>query len=225
MPTSDAADLTAAELALGVLEGEERAAALRRVLADPGFAAEVERWRDQLAVLHGEWPEVDPGSAARRRAASIPDGGSKKGRSASWIAAWSAIAAAFLLTVTLVRRTPTPQPAPVTIGSVPTLAAVVTPKDGDPFSVLFDPTLREIRLGGLVNVPPDRDAELWVIGNDGIPRAAGLVTRPASRHLRLAQGLAVVAGTTLAISIEPTGGSPKTTPTGPVIATGKLLPI
>ena len=34
------ADVAAAELALGVLDGEERAAALRRVLAEPDFARE-----------------------------------------------------------------------------------------------------------------------------------------------------------------------------------------
>ena len=39
-------DVAAAELALGLLDGEERAAALRRMLAEPGFAREVERWRD-----------------------------------------------------------------------------------------------------------------------------------------------------------------------------------
>ena len=37
-------DVAAAELALGLLEGEERGAALRRVLAEPGFAAQVEWW-------------------------------------------------------------------------------------------------------------------------------------------------------------------------------------
>ena len=40
-------DVAAAELALGLLDGEERAAALRRVLAEPAFAAEVE-----LSLIH-----------------------------------------------------------------------------------------------------------------------------------------------------------------------------
>ena len=62
--------IRAGELALGVLDGEERAAALRRVIADPAFAREVERWRDRLSGLHEEWPEADPGPAAERRAAS-----------------------------------------------------------------------------------------------------------------------------------------------------------
>ncbi|MEO1162117.1 MAG: anti-sigma factor, partial [Pseudomonadota bacterium] len=32
-------------------------------------------------------------------------------------------------------------------------------------------------------------------------------------------------GITLAVSLEPAGGSPTGTPTGPVIATGKLQPL
>ncbi|MGN6620061.1 MAG: anti-sigma factor, partial [Sphingomonas sp.] len=51
-------DMTAAELALGLLDGAERAAALRRVLADPAFAREVEEWRDRVAGLFDDYPDV-----------------------------------------------------------------------------------------------------------------------------------------------------------------------
>jgi hypothetical protein len=50
-------DTTAAELALGVLDGADRAAALRRVIGEPGFAREVERWRDRFALLFAGVPE------------------------------------------------------------------------------------------------------------------------------------------------------------------------
>ena len=53
------ADTQAAELALGLLNGDERAAALRRVLAEPGFAREVEEWRLRFAQLFDLWPEVE----------------------------------------------------------------------------------------------------------------------------------------------------------------------
>ena len=43
--------IRAGELALGVLDGEERAAALRQVIADPAFAREVDQWRSRLAGL------------------------------------------------------------------------------------------------------------------------------------------------------------------------------
>ena len=50
--------MMAAELALGLLDGEERAVALRRVLSDRGFAAEVEWWRRHLADLLDDYPSV-----------------------------------------------------------------------------------------------------------------------------------------------------------------------
>ena len=53
-------DIAAAELALGVLDGEERAAALRRVLAEPGFASEVERWRGYFGALFVGVPKWSP---------------------------------------------------------------------------------------------------------------------------------------------------------------------
>ena len=51
--------VTAAELALGVLDGEEKAAAMRRVLAEPEFAREVERWRTHFAEMFAEVDAVE----------------------------------------------------------------------------------------------------------------------------------------------------------------------
>ena len=50
--------MTAAELALGLLDGDERAAALRRVLADPAFAREVEDWRNRMAGLFDDFARL-----------------------------------------------------------------------------------------------------------------------------------------------------------------------
>ena len=53
-------DLLAGELALGVLDGAERAEALRLMVADRAFALSVERWRDELGALFAGWPEEAP---------------------------------------------------------------------------------------------------------------------------------------------------------------------
>ena len=50
-------DVLAAELALGLLEGDDRAVALRRQLSDPSFAREVETWRAHFATLFAAVPE------------------------------------------------------------------------------------------------------------------------------------------------------------------------
>lgn len=218
-------DMTAGELALGLLDGDERAAALRRVLAEPGFAREVDTWRTRLAGLYDVWPEAAPGPALARRVAAIPDGGRATAGRWGWLAAVSSAAAAVLLGVVVLRPVPTPVvPAPI-VQVAPALVAVFNPEGADPFGAVFDPTTRMVRLAGAVVVPTDRVAELWTIGDDGVPHAAGLLTPQAGRRLVLARGIGVAAGTTFAISIEPVGGSPKPTPTGPVVAAGKLTAI
>ena len=60
MPSEHDEDMTAAELALGVLDGEERATALRRVLSEPDFAQDVEQWRAHFATLFTETRAVEP---------------------------------------------------------------------------------------------------------------------------------------------------------------------
>lgn len=215
-------DMAAAELALGVLDGEARAAALRRVLAEPAFAREVEQWRAWLAGLYAQWPAAEPGPSIARRVAAIPDGGHGAGGPWRLVAAVSSIAAALLLAVLLVRPAPGPiAPAPIVRAPAP-LVAVLKPEKGEPFGAVFDPATREVRFNGGVRVPAARVAELWAIGGDGVPHAAGLLPAGNSVRLVLARGVTVTAGTTLAISIEPPGGSPKITPTGPVVATGML---
>ncbi len=226
MATPDDPDMTAAELALGVLDGEERAAALRRLLADRAFAQEVEWWRARLAGLYGTWPAAAPGPALARRVAAIPDGGRDAGARWRWATTVISLAAAAMLAIIVLRPGPAPVgPAPAPVAqAAPALIAVVKPTEGEPFGVVFDPATRQVRLNGAVAVPADRDAQLWTIGGDGVPHAAGLLAHGSGR-LVLARGLAVAAGTTLAISIEPVGGSPKPTPTGPVVASGKLAAI
>lgn len=221
------ADMTAAELALGVLDGEERAAALRRVLADPAFARDVARWRRHLAALFADWPEATPGEGGEARLMTAIDPASEPRNAAArgwkWATALSSLAAAVLL-VALVQRPIriVPAPAPPPVSAPEPLLAVLQPEGAKPFAALYQPGTREVRVAGGVTVPAGRDAELWAIGADGVPRALGLLPRDGGGRVRVERGLDVGAGVTLAISIEPLGGSPKPTPTGPVVATGAL---
>ena len=67
LPPGADPDVAAAELALGLLEGDERAAALRRQLAEPAFAREVERWREHFGTLFASTvARVPPAHLAER---------------------------------------------------------------------------------------------------------------------------------------------------------------
>ena len=59
-PISDEPDATAAEHALRLLTGDELRAAEARAASEPGFAAEVARWRGRLAPLADEIEETSP---------------------------------------------------------------------------------------------------------------------------------------------------------------------
>lgn len=223
-------DVTAGELALGLLEGKGRADALRRVLADPAFAAEVERWRDHLSQLFDLWPEAVPPTDMLARIEQSLDGdvatvSSRRGWVWPALAGVMTVAAGVLLMLLLLPRTSVPSAQPTVAASQrPILVAAVTPSEkGTSVSAVYDPSTGSLRLSA-ATVPAGRSAELWVIADDGVPRALGLLRADAKTVLPIAEGNRryFMTGAKLAISIEPQGGSKTGAPTGPVIASGVL---
>jgi len=243
----DEASATAAELALGLLEGPERAAAVRRVLAEPRFAAEVERWRERFAPLFALWPERAPPpglfdrlerSIDDRRVSPVPAAPGRwslRSAAAGLVAGALAAGAAFLAIGLPRDQAPVvlPQPAPL-----PLVAALA----GDAVSdrallAAFDDGTGQLRFLSPVPRRRGRSLQAWAIGGDGVPRSLGLVSGPVSRpaedgrrsDVRGAVAVArerralVVPGVTLAVSDEPSGGSPGALPSGPVLATGALV--
>lgn len=225
-PEEDGPDMTAGELALGVLEGEERTAALRRVLSDPYFAREVERWRTYFASLLDEVPDVVPSAAVGRR---IEESVAATPRVGVWRAATAAMTliAATLLAVLILRPQPAPPaPAPA-VRSEPLIAALAPGGKGVTVAAAYDAATREVRLSPLSDAPAAHAAELWTIGKDGVPHSLGLLSARDPSRIVIAESAAarLAPGVALAISIEPPGGSPTGLPTGPVVASGKLLTI
>jgi len=229
---ADPEDIEAAELALGLLEGEERAGALRRVLAEPGFAAAVEWWRERFAALFDLWPEVAaPAHVETRIAATLDGGAAVSTRRFPWpllALASSAIAACLLLFILVDPRPSVPVSQPVPAAR-PTSLLVATLESGEaeekvaPVAAVFDAAAGSLRIAAAPEVEPRRVAQLWAIGGDGVPHPLALLSEaPATLRLTAADRARIVAGAVLAISVEPTGGSPTGKPTGPVIATGVL---
>ena len=225
------AGATAAELALGVLDGDERAAAMRRVLAEPEFAREVETWRTHFALLFAQWPDVSPGDELEDRIIRLTHAvDSRRGsiRPRGWAIATGVatlIAACLVLALALrpQRIVTVREPAPA--AAAPALVAAIAPTDGgaEPFAATYDAAIGEVRLAGGVDVPAGHSAELWVIAGKGDPHALGLIAGNTARVSIGGSNLRrMAAGVTLAVSIEPAGGSPTGLPTGPVVAQGKL---
>ena len=237
---TDDRNFLAAEFALGLLEGDERAQTLRRMIREPDFAREVNRWRTEFAALYDVWPEVDarPEMAARVARIGAPVGGlprpandvSPVRRSSPWakIAAVGSLIAACLLLAVLLRPAPEPvviaQRIPVAVDRVPaTLLVATLQTDAKLVPAVYDPDSGTFRVADPPNVSAKKVAELWVIGGDGVPYALGLLEQQNQRLALSAEARAkLLAGATLAISIEPSGGSTTGAPTGPVVAKGVL---
>jgi len=74
-------------------------------------------------------------------------------------------------------------------------------------------------------IPAANSYELWMLPEGRAPVSLGLLPGTGNAALPLdAEALAVLAQTmTLAVSLEPAGGSPTGAPTGPVLFTAPLL--
>jgi anti-sigma-K factor RskA len=228
-PTSTGPDTTAAELALGVLDGDERAVALRRVIAEPGFARDVEQWRDHFAMLFAGVAEVTPPPGVFERV-EAQLGGDRAvvplRRSNPWKpAALAASVAALLMTAVALR--PVEAPPALPIATAPMIAAMALTDTNASQPALYDADAGQVKMPGPMPIPAGRSAQLWVIEGDSAPKPLGTfsATGPGSYVAEAKLGAAIKAGTTLAITLEPIGGSPTGLPTGPIIASGLLTKV
>ncbi|MBH2756801.1 anti-sigma factor [Serratia ureilytica] len=71
-------------------------------------------------------------------------------------------------------------------------------------------------------IPDGKSLELWLIPVGHKPVSIGLVNVKGVSQFYLADA-DLVKGTTIAISLEPLGGSPSKQPTGPVLYSGELV--
>lgn len=232
------ANALAAEYALGLLEGDALRQARERAGSDPDFAAEVVRWRGRLAPLHDQFEEVAPPAGLWERIETVLGGRGAANdnvmglrrtvniwRSAT--AAMTAIAAGLALVLAFqpwngivpqgqLQQQPAGAPMVAMLGDKSTMKVVAS----------WDPAARQLVLAVPGEMPsdPSHSHELWVIPADGKPRSLGTMPAGKQMHMRLADALAglLQQGATIAISVEPPGGSPTGAPTGPVVASGSL---
>lgn len=227
-PTEEPIDERAAlagELALGVLSGEERATALRRVVAEPAFAAEVDDWRMRLAPLMDGIAEVPAPAAVWpgiERAIAEPT----VVRATRWrAAALTASAIAACLLVALVMPKPAAPPTIVRVAPESLLLAQVSGSAGAPLvTAHYDAATGRIRVR-TSNLPAgERVPELWVIGSDATPRSLGIVRLNGNSDYALSTPLktALTDGVTIAITLEPHSASPHAAPSGDILGTTKL---
>ena len=235
---SDRRETMAAEYALRLLTGDDLSKAEARAKVDPDFASAVARWRGRLAPLDAETAAVAPPAGLWDRIETAVSGGSasndnvadlrrKLGLWRTATGAMTAIAASLILFLAFQLHLPSQSP-PAQPGSPTRIPMVAMLGDKSAIKVVasWDPAASQLVLAvpGAISVDTHHTRELWVIPAGGKPHSLGIMQSGKQMHMRLAEALADLLqhGATIAISIEPLGGSPTGAPTGPVIASGAL---
>ncbi len=219
-------EVLATEYVLGVLDQPERRRCALRMAQEPAFAALVADWEDRLSDLNTDFMEVAPPDAVKRAldrrlfgdAATTDDSGLWSSLRFWRILTGAALAGLAALAVVLVSQ-PQIRPAETLV------AALASNQSDDRFVALYQTAtsqLQVIQVAG--EARPDRDFEVWLIAGDDPPRSLGLVGGSGERAPAVSAPLRQVfaEGVTLAVSVEPSGGSPAEGPTGPVIAVGQV---
>ena len=212
---------------LGVLDEPERKRCALRVAQEPVFAALVTDWEERLSGLNRDFTDVAPPDAVKRALDHRLFGSvTTTASSGFWsslrfwrILAGAALAGLAALAVVLVYQ-------PQQSSEAESLVAALASNETDArFVALFDATTNQLRVIHVAGeTPPDGDFELWLIAGDDPPRSLGLVGAVGERAPAVSAPLRQVfaEGVTLAVSVEPPGGSPTDAPTGPVIAVGQV---
>ncbi len=231
------AEAFAAEHALGVLNSAERRQAEQRMATDPAFAALVEAWRERLAPMGQRLTEVSPPADLWQRVLrSLPANdnsatvrGLRFWRGAT-VGAMTLAAASIAVAVNIGIRPPVqlqpPEPGQLLDASLVSQSGAPVPL----FVAAYDPTRKALIVTSLVtaNNDPSHVHELWVIPADGKPRPLGILQPGKTVAMPMPEKFlpSLAAGSALAVSLEPPGGSPKIdTPTGRITAVGKLAKI
>jgi len=218
-------NIIAGEYVLGVLSAAERREVERRLAREPALASEVALWEERLTGLADAVAPVAPPDAVWSRIERAIGTGARAPSVWQSLTFWRSlsIVSATLATASIA--------ALVYIGLVPgarvPLMATLSGGAGQPnfvASVTATGNSLVIVPAALLTNDP-RAYELWLIPTgETRPRSLGLIQPGQPIRLDIPSDLTgrVTPDATLAVSLEPPGGSPTGLPSGPVVAAGKL---
>lgn len=218
-------EVLAGEYVLGALSAEARLKVEERMMRDRSFAAIVNRWAQSVSMFSEEL-----GADARHsEAASRADGGHNPNTGGSASRVWNSLVMWRLLAIGSL----------LFAAGVGFMRANVAPASGDgpgslvaelagegnafSLSAVYDDKSGKIHLGPMAPGKPGGNAlQLWLLRGDAPARSLGILSQAGGGDIEVPKALrsAVATGSTLAVSVEPAGGSPTGKASGPFIAQG-----
>jgi len=212
-------DELAAEYVVGLLPEEIRADVAKRIERDQNFAAIVTGWQNRLADFNQAYGNVKPPARIKRAidahlfAAPPP----RRGTIGSWIRGMlsgGAVVAALVLAALWFG-------IPGGGDDFELVARLETVEQGFVFEAAYDADTNQLTITPVSgSLPAGRALELWAILPDSAPISLGVIA--GDKPTNALPAVTMAKGVTLAVSLEPPGGSPTGAPTGPVLSAGVL---
>lgn len=206
----------AAEYALGTLRGPARLNFEQRIQREPALAALVARWQTLLSPLDNALTPVTPPERVWKKIRlSLPIQATARRKTWGYVG-W-ALAAGLAALLLVPRFITQPQ------DFAPAVVLNAGQQGGGQWIVSMDSAKRHLKLTPLnpQSLAVANSLQLWAIPPGEKPRSLGLVAAEKPTELAL-NSLTLAQGMTIAISLEPAGGSPTGLPTGPVLYSGQL---
>ncbi|RVA87740.1 anti-sigma factor, partial [Mesorhizobium sp. M7A.F.Ca.CA.004.01.1.1] len=189
----------------------------------------------RLSPLAAAYPEIEPPvsvkTAVDRRlfanAAAVTTPAESRGGLWSSLAFWRGLAAAAVAALAIYIAVPVLNP-PVEEPQARLVASLAAEGSDVRYLAVYDAAHHEV---GLSHVSGERasgkDFELWMIEGKNPPVSMGVIPTGATAHIVVSPAAQqkLAQGAVLAVSLEPSGGSPTGQPTGPVVAAGDLKSI
>lgn len=222
-------DLLAAEFALGTSPPRVRRRLATVARRDRAVAAALSEWERRIAVLADRMPATTPPPRVWRNIgtrlgldADRPSEREVAGRRRATF--WRTLAIAGLAGIVVLgfaewRRPPALVPAPLVVvlsGADAKIGLIATASRGERYLT--------VRIVGNASPGPDNAFELWALPQTGPPQALGVIPKGDLVRVPTQNPVDETLSNipTLAVSVEPPGGSPSGKPTGPVLYSGPI---
>ena len=216
-------EVLAGEYVLGVLSLDDRHKVEARMRSDRSFAAIVTRWEQNLSSFSDEYESIKPPASVFPKVEKRIFG-DRRGRASAWnsLLVWRSVTFACLFltagviffSINGVRVGPTTKPL---------VADLAAPNNAINLVASYDLTNGRLKITPVASEQAEKKSlELWLIKGTAAPIPLGVLPQSGEGEVAIPADLRkqFSAGATIAVSVEPFGGSPSGAPTGPVIASG-----
>lgn len=234
-------DTLAAELALGLLEGDERAAALRKQLFDADFAEKVNMWNEQLSPLLSEIEDSEPSRETWTKIAdkikqvepdmssnivNIMDRQLKRWRSAAIGSGAIAASLALVLIFNYNAINPsltTNQPSDQFSNQL-AVSQLTGPIEGLVIVASYNPSSAEMKIDVSGMPETETQPEIWIVAVNQAPQSLGQIGRDGISAMTVASDHRSLfnESSMLVLTMEPASEIPHDAPSGDAVASGKI---